>query len=157
MKCIFYRQVFEIEKITFYFFFSFSFFLIFILLFFFFFFSFSFSFIDIFFTITGSVELLIKGRVIEQYFAQNDEDPSTDEPDTTPRSGTNETFFGEEALLGLSHRRATVRCVSFCDFFVLSRADFEIVLCDFPRFRDVVRSHSIERAWARLSKGINES
>lgn len=62
-------------------------------------------------------------------------------------------FFGEESLLGGTRRQWTVVSVSICDLFVLKRKDFEEVLADFPNFLDVVREHSNERKWQRITKG----
>jgi glucose-6-phosphate 1-dehydrogenase len=43
-------------------------------------------------------------------------------------------FFGEISLLTSSPRNATVRAKSYCDFFVLNKADFARVLRDRPHF-----------------------
>jgi len=43
-------------------------------------------------------------------------------------------FFGEVSLLTSAPRNATVRAKSYCDFFVLDKADFVRVLKDRPQF-----------------------
>jgi glucose-6-phosphate 1-dehydrogenase len=43
-------------------------------------------------------------------------------------------FFGEISLLTSAPRNATVRAQSYCDFFVLEKADFVRVLRDHPQF-----------------------
>ena len=43
-------------------------------------------------------------------------------------------FFGEISLLTSAPRNATVRAKSYCDFFVLDKADFTRVLRDRPQF-----------------------
>ena len=53
-------------------------------------------------------------------------------------------FFGEISLLTSAPRNATVRAKSYCDFFVLDKADFARVLRDRPQFlksmMDIARS-----------------
>ena len=43
-------------------------------------------------------------------------------------------FFGEVSLLTAAPRNATVRAKSYCDFFLLDKADFVRVLKDRPQF-----------------------
>ncbi|MBF0425234.1 MAG: ion transporter [Magnetococcales bacterium] len=47
-------------------------------------------------------------------------------------------FFGEVALLRDIQRTATVRCITFCDLYVLSRADFTRVVRSYPDFSDQI-------------------
>ena len=53
-------------------------------------------------------------------------------------------FFGEISLLTSAPRNASVRAKSYCDFFVLDKADFAGVLKDRPQFlksmMDIARS-----------------
>ncbi|MBF0155295.1 MAG: ion transporter [Magnetococcales bacterium] len=44
------------------------------------------------------------------------------------------SFFGEVALLRDVERTATVRCITFCDLYVLNRADFTRVAKSYPDF-----------------------
>ncbi len=48
-------------------------------------------------------------------------------------------FFGELALLLAQPRAATIRALTPCDLFVLSKEDFQRVLEDFPHFADILR------------------
>ncbi|MBF0177187.1 MAG: ion transporter [Magnetococcales bacterium] len=46
------------------------------------------------------------------------------------------SFFGEVALLRDIERTATVRCITFCDLYVLSRTDFTRVIKSYPGISD---------------------
>ncbi len=118
------------------------------------------------------MDIISKGRLIDRYAVRTsggDEHQDTsghdsyDPPYTVSskyskkrKSNSDDTesgaFFGEEALLGQSLRRCGAVCVTFCDLFLLRREDFEKVLTDFPRFRDVVKHFSYEQKWERISK-----
>ncbi len=54
-------------------------------------------------------------------------------------------YFGEMALVLDVPRNATVRCLGFCEFYVLSRQDFDQVLALFPEFAEHVRGTVRER------------
>lgn len=43
-------------------------------------------------------------------------------------------FFGEYALVTSQKRSASVRTVTYCDLFILTRKDFKNVLSNFPDF-----------------------
>ena len=55
------------------------------------------------------------------------------------------SFFGEIALLKEAPRNATVKAVTFCDLFVLSKADFSRVMEIYPDFKAEVRRTANER------------
>jgi CRP-like cAMP-binding protein len=58
-------------------------------------------------------------------------------------------FFGEGALLETRQtRNATVKAITYCDLFVLSRPNFESVLRRFPRFKRAIIETSKQRAHA---------
>ena len=58
-------------------------------------------------------------------------------------------FFGEGALIQANQKRnATVRAITYCDLFALTRPNFETVLRRFPRFRMQIIETSKARARA---------
>jgi CRP-like cAMP-binding protein len=59
-------------------------------------------------------------------------------------------FFGEVSLLTSAPRMATVRAKLYCDFFVLSKADFARILRERPQFMQSV----IEIARARYNVAV---
>jgi hypothetical protein len=54
-------------------------------------------------------------------------------------------YFGDLSLILGERRTATVRALSYCDVFVLPRAEFERVKAQYPEFREVLRRVSAER------------
>lgn len=48
------------------------------------------------------------------------------------------SFFGEMALISDSPRNATVRAITFCDIYRLSRESFERVTTAYPEFKNHV-------------------
>jgi len=56
-------------------------------------------------------------------------------------------FFGEISLLTSAPRNATIRAKSYCDLFMLDKADFACVLRDRPQFLKSI----LETAQARYS------
>jgi glucose-6-phosphate 1-dehydrogenase len=58
-------------------------------------------------------------------------------------------FFGEMSLLSSQPRNASVRAVSPCDLFVLSKSDLDRVLRDYPEVAGGLRKIAAERAKAR--------
>jgi CRP-like cAMP-binding protein len=51
-------------------------------------------------------------------------------------------FFGEVALLWSGLRTASVRAVTYCDIFSLSKQDFEEILLDFPQAAQHIRDYA---------------
>jgi hypothetical protein len=60
-------------------------------------------------------------------------------------------YFGELTLILGERRTASVKAVSYCELFILSRKDFERIKDEYPEFRDVLKKVSSERS----EKSIN--
>ena len=51
-------------------------------------------------------------------------------------------FFGEAALLGQTQQTVSAKAITYCDLWVLSRVQFELILKRFPKFKRFVDSLS---------------
>ncbi|MHC4941198.1 MAG: ion transporter [Planctomycetota bacterium] len=58
---------------------------------------------------------------------------------------TDGDYFGDLSLLLREKRTASVRATSFCDVFVLDRAEFEHIKSEYPEFREVLKRVSAEK------------
>jgi len=55
-------------------------------------------------------------------------------------------YFGELALLFEEERTASVRAVTYCDLFILSKEHFQEILDRYPRFSELIREYAQKRA-----------
>jgi voltage-gated potassium channel Kch len=53
--------------------------------------------------------------------------------------------FGDLSMLLGEHRTASVKAVTYCDVFVLTRSEFERIKSEYEEFRDVLRRASAQR------------
>jgi glucose-6-phosphate 1-dehydrogenase len=88
----------------------------------------------------------------EMYFMCRGEVEVLDEAGTVLSTLGEGDFFGEIALLSSQPRTASVRARTPCDLFVLSKADFDRILTDFPQFAVSVREVARKR-YPGLGKG----
>jgi glucose-6-phosphate 1-dehydrogenase len=79
--------------------------------------------------------IIRKGEIgSEMYVIRRGEVEAMDETGTLLRTLGEGDFFGEIALLWAQPRTASVRARTPCDLFVLSKADFDRIIKDFPQF-----------------------
>eukprot|EP01065_Artemidia_motanka_P045882 TRINITY_DN682_c1_g1_i1.p1 TRINITY_DN682_c1_g1~~TRINITY_DN682_c1_g1_i1.p1 ORF type:complete len:1005 (+),score=227.88 TRINITY_DN682_c1_g1_i1:64-3015(+) len=62
-------------------------------------------------------------------------------------------FFGEVALLSDRPRTATVRTLTYCDFFILNRKDFAVICDDDHNFRRQIADAMREKLRGGLARG----
>jgi glucose-6-phosphate 1-dehydrogenase len=90
--------------------------------------------------------IIRKGEIgSEMYFICRGEVEVVDDGGTVLRALGEGDFFGEIALLRSRPRTASVRARTPCDLFVLSKADFDRILKDFPQFAGSVRDAARRR------------
>jgi len=54
-------------------------------------------------------------------------------------------YFGDLSLLLGEKRTASVRTLTYCEVFLLTRDDFERIRREYPKFREVLKKMSSER------------
>jgi hypothetical protein len=80
---------------------------------------------EVYFMSKGWVEVIVNGRVVT-------------------RLGDG-SFFGEMALLRSERRAASVRALTYCDLFYLTKEDFNSILDEFPQFASIIRATAVTR------------
>ena len=55
-------------------------------------------------------------------------------------------YFGDLSLLLSERRKASVKALTYCDIFVLPKADFERIKRDYDEFREALKALSSERS-----------
>ena len=68
-----------------------------------------------------------------------------DDPDVIYATVTEGGFFGEMALLRQEPRTASVRAHDYCELYVLSKENFDVVLNRYPEFARVIRREAKQR------------
>ena len=81
---------------------------------------------ELYFLTRGTVEILGRDGVVMATYGEG-------------------SFFGEIALLFPDRRTATVRALTYCDLFVLTKRDFDEILADHPEFREKIQVVAAQR------------
>ena len=54
-------------------------------------------------------------------------------------------YFGDLSLILGEKRTASVKALSYCEIFILTREDFNRIRKEYPEFRDVLKKMSSEK------------
>lgn len=97
-------------------------------------------------TVEAGQEIIKHGELAsEMYFLCRGEVEVIDASGTVIHTLSEGNFFGEIALLMATTRVATVKSITACDLFGLSKADFHRILQEYPQFADDLMSLARDR------------